>query len=205
MIDLYLAPTRNGFRAAIALAECELDFRAHRVDLAKGEQKSPEHLKISPFGRVPAIVDHDGPAGKPLALFQSAARSRSMPPRNLDVSFRGTAAARFEMMAWFLTAVTDVAATSTAILHVGSEVPESTKGNVEFFEKRLIDLVRVIDARLASRTYLMNELTIADLAFYPVIVHRRPIIEKSGEFSNLWRWIAMLAARPGVIKGMTCV
>jgi len=204
MIDLYLAPTRNGFRAAIALAECELDFLAHRVDLAKGEQKSPEHLKISPFGRVPAIVDHDGPGGKPLALFQSGAiavyaaeKSGRFIPR--------AAAARFEMMAWFLTAVTDVAATSTAILHVGSEVPDRTKGNLEFFEKRLIDLVRVIDARLAGRTYLMDELTIADLAFYPVIAHRRPVIEKAGDFGNLWRWIAMLAARPGVIKGMTCV
>jgi GST-like protein len=202
MIDLYLALTRNGFRAAIALAECGLDYRAHRIDLAKGEQKSPEHLKISPFGRVPAIVDHDGPGGRPLALFQSGAimlyaaekAGRFMP---------GDPAARFEMMAWFLTAVTDVAATSTAILHVGSEVPDRTPGNLAFFEKRLVDLVRVIDARLAGRTYLMDELTIADLAFYPVIAHRRPVIEKAGEFRSLWRWIGALSARPGVARGMT--
>jgi len=202
MIDLYLAPTRNGFRAAIALAECGLDYRAHRIDLAKGEQKSPEHLKISPFGRVPAIVDHDGPGGKPLALFQSGAIMLYAAEKAGRFIPRDTAA-KFEMMAWFLTAVTDVAATSTAILHVGSEVPDRTPGNLAFFEKRLVDLARVIDARLAGRTYLMDEPTIADLAFYPVIAHRRTIIEKAGEFGNLWRWIAILGARPGVAKGMT--
>ena len=111
-------------------------------------------------------------------------------------------AARFEMMAWFLTAVTDVAATSTAILHVGAEVPDRTPGNLAFFERRLADLVRVLDARLADRPYLMGELTIADLAHYPVIAHRRPAIEKAGDLPSLWRWIALLAARPGVAKGM---
>ena len=201
MIDLYLAPTRNGFRAAIALAECGLDYRAHRVDLAKGEQKTPDHLKISPFGRVPAIVDHDGPGGRPLALFQSGA-IMLYAAEKAGRFIPHDPAARHEMMAWFLTAVTDVAATSTAILHVGSEVPDRTPGNLAFFERRLADLVRVIDARLADRAYLMGELTIADLAHYPVIAHRRPVIEKAGDFPNLWRWIALLAARPGVTKGM---
>ncbi len=97
--------------------------------------------------------DHDGPGGKPLALFQSGAialyaaeKSERLIPRD--------DAARFEMMAWFLTAVTDVAATSTAILHVGWEELDRTPGNLEFFEKRLIALVRVIDARLASKLIL---------------------------------------------------
>jgi GST-like protein len=201
MIDLYLAPTRNGFRASIALAECGLDYRAHRVDIAKDEQKTSRHLAISPFGRVPAIIDHDGPGGKPLRLFQSGAialyaaekSGRFMP---------ADPATRYEMMAWFLTAVTDVAATSTAILHVGSEVPDRTAGNLAFFERRFVDLARVLNARLADRPYLLGEATIADFAHYPVVAHRRSVVEKAGDFPHLWRWIELLAARPGVVKGM---
>jgi GST-like protein len=203
MIDLYLAPTRNGMRAAIALAECGLDYRVHRLDLAKGEQKARAHLAISPLGRVPAIVDHDGPGGKPLALFQSGA-IMLYAAEKAGRFIPADPAARFETMAWFLTAVTDVAATSTAILHVGSEVPDRTPGNLAFFEKRLVDLVTILDTRLAGRSYLMDEITVADLAMYPVIAHRRPIVEKAGPFDNLWRWIGALGARAGVAKGMTC-
>ena len=68
MIDLYLAPTANGQRAAVALAECGLDFKAHRVDLTKGEQRSPEFLKLNPAAQIPVLVDHAGPGGGDQAL-----------------------------------------------------------------------------------------------------------------------------------------
>jgi GST-like protein len=73
MIDLYLAPTANGLRASVALEEAGLAYRAHKVDLAKGEQRAPEFLKLNPAGAIPVIVDSDGPGGKPLTLSQSGA------------------------------------------------------------------------------------------------------------------------------------
>ena len=73
MIDLYLAPTANGLRAAVALEEAGLPYRARLVDLAKGEQRSPEFLKLNPAGLIPVIVDTDGLGGKPLTLSQSGA------------------------------------------------------------------------------------------------------------------------------------
>jgi GST-like protein len=73
MIDLYLAPTANGLRAAVALEEAGLSYRAHMVDLGKGEQRSPEFLKLNPAGLIPVIVDDDGPGGNPLTLSQSGA------------------------------------------------------------------------------------------------------------------------------------
>jgi len=65
MIDLYMWGTANGLRAAVALAECGLEHKVHKVDLTKGEQKAPEFLKLNPLGAIPVLVDHDGPNGKP--------------------------------------------------------------------------------------------------------------------------------------------
>lgn len=73
MIELYLAGTANGLRAAVALEECGLQYRPHAVDLAKNEQRNPEFLKINPAGLIPALVDPEGPGGKPLTLSQSGA------------------------------------------------------------------------------------------------------------------------------------
>jgi GST-like protein len=71
MIDLYYAATGNGFRAAIALEECALEYRPHKVDLSKGEQKTEDYLKLNPMGAIPAMVDHDGPGGQKVTLLLS--------------------------------------------------------------------------------------------------------------------------------------
>jgi len=71
MIELYFAPTSNGLRAAVVLEETGLPYRTHKVDLAKGEQRTPEFLKLNPAGLIPVIVDSDGPGGKPLTLSHS--------------------------------------------------------------------------------------------------------------------------------------
>lgn len=73
MIDFYTAATSNGQRVAITLEETGLPYSVHKLDLPKGDQKKPEFLAINPAGMIPAIVDHDGPGGKPLSLAQSSA------------------------------------------------------------------------------------------------------------------------------------
>ena len=71
MIDLYMWGTGNGLRASLVLAETGLAHRVHKVDLTKGEQRSPEFLRLNPVGAIPVIVDQDGPGGRPLTLTQS--------------------------------------------------------------------------------------------------------------------------------------
>ena len=73
MIDLYAAGTSNGMRARIALEECGLPYTLNFIDLAKGENKTPQFLAMNPNGQIPVIVDHDGPGGKPVTLSQSTA------------------------------------------------------------------------------------------------------------------------------------
>ena len=73
MIDLYTWSTPNGRKASVMLEECGLPYRVHPIDIGKGEQFTPEFLAINPNNRIPAIVDPDGPEGKPMTLFESGA------------------------------------------------------------------------------------------------------------------------------------
>ena len=72
-IDLYFWPTPNGWKATIALEELALPYTVHLVDIGKGEQFEPDFLALSPNNRIPAIVDHDGPDGRPISVFESGA------------------------------------------------------------------------------------------------------------------------------------
>lgn len=201
MIDLYTAPTANGHRAAVALEESGLAYRVHKLNLQAGDQRKPEYLKINPAGIIPAIVDDDGPGGKPLALSQSGAivlyvaeKSGKYLPKD--------PARRLIAMQWLMQACSDVACASGTVFQLSMAAPEKSAPNVEFFEKRLVNALRVADAQLAGREYLADELSVADLALYPVVATRKPVIEKHGGLPNLARWAERMAARPGVTKGM---
>jgi GST-like protein len=201
MIDLYFAPTANGQRAAVALEEMGLAYRPHKVDLAKGEQRSPEFLKLNPAGLIPVIVDDDGPNGKPLTLSQSCAiilycaeKSGKFLPRDGTV--------RAEALQWVMQTASDVAATSGALFRLENSVPEKSQPSIEYFRKRLLGFFSVCDRRLEGRDWLAGEPSVADLALYPNFAARKALIDQAGGFSNLQRWGAAMAARPGVARAM---
>jgi GST-like protein len=202
MIDLYTAGTQNGHRAAVMLEESGLAYRAHRLNLAAGDQKKPEYLAINPAGLIPAIVDHDGPGGKPLTLSQSGAIVLYLAEKT-GKFIPNDAARRAIALQWFMQACTDCAAASGGIFLAGNAVPDKSPSTVEFFEQRLLRFLGVVDARLASNDYLAGELSVADFALYPLVATRMPLIEKAGGLTNLRRWASTMSARPGVAKGMT--
>jgi len=201
MIDLYLAPTANGLRAAVALAECGLAYAPHKIDLAKGEHRTPEFLKINPAAQIPVIVDHEGPGGKALTLAQSGAiilycaeKSGKFLPK--DPVERALAPQ------WFMQAATDVAPVSGAIFQLEMVAPEKNEAITKHFHKRLIGFFAICDAQLAGNEYLAGELSIADFQLYPNYFARKALIDGAGGLSNLHRWAGAMAARPGVAKGM---
>jgi GST-like protein len=201
MIDLYLAPTANGLRAAVALAECGLDYTPHKIDLAKGDQRTPQFLKLNPAAQIPVIVDHAGPGGKPLTLAQSGAiilycadKSGKFLPK--DPAKRAVA------LQWFMQAATDVAPVSGAIFQLEMVAPEKNEAITRHFHKRLVHFFGICDARLAGQEYLAGELSVADLQLYPNYFARKALIDGAGGLANLHRWAAAMAARPGVAKGM---
>jgi GST-like protein len=201
MIELYMWGTGNGLRASVALAEAGLEHRVHKVDLTKGEQKKPEFLKMNPAGQIPVLVDPDGPGGKPLTLAQSGAillyaaeKSGKLIPK--DAGRRATA------YQWLMHAMSDVAATSGTIFQLENVAPEKIPANVDFFKQRLVAFFRHVDQRLAEREFLAEEVSVADLALYPIYALRKAMLEEAGGMRALARWGERMAARPGVKKGM---
>jgi GST-like protein len=201
MIDLYMWGTANGLRAAVALAETGLEHRVHKVDLAKGEQKRPEFLKLNPLGAIPVMVDSQGPGGKPLTLAQSGAILIYACEK--AAKFIPTDGVRRAMASqWFLAAASDIAGTSGTVFLSEAAAPEKVPANIEFFKNRLVNYFRNVDRHLAGRQYLADEISFADLMLYPNYALRKPLLEQAGGMDNLKRWGETMSGRPGVQKGM---
>jgi GST-like protein len=189
-------------RAAVALAECGLEHKVHKVDLTKGEQKSPEFLKLNPLGAIPVLVDHDGPNGKPLTLCQSGAiviyacekAGKFIPTKRDRRAMAGQ---------WFIAAASDVAGTSSAVFVAETLAPEKSAANADFLKTRLLNYFRNVDQHLEGRKFLADEISFADLMLYPNYSARKAMLESAGGMPNLKRWGDAMAARPGVQKGMS--
>lgn len=201
MIDLYVAATSNGQRAAIALEEAGLSYRAHKINLAVGEQRTPEYLKINPAGMIPAMVDTDAAGGAPLTVTQSGAillyaaeKSGKLLPRD--------AARRASAHQWVMFACSDCAGSSSGIFVLSNMAPEKSAANVEYFEQRLLRFWRIADAQLATRQFLVDEFSVADIALYPIYAARKALADKAGDLPNLTRWGAVIAQRAAVQRGM---
>jgi glutathione S-transferase len=200
MIDLYTAGTGNGQRASIALEEFGLPYRAHKIDLAKGEQRSPEFLKLNPRGQIPVVIDSDGPGGAPLVLTQSGAimlhyalqTGKLLPAGGID---------RTRALQWFMQAATDVGPTSGALFVSQNVVPEKVPGNIKVFEDRLLAHLAACDRQLAGREFLAGAISIADLNLYPTCATREALLQSAG-LADLARWARAMAARPAVQRGM---
>ena len=201
MIDLYMWGTGNGLRASVALAETGLAHRIRKVDLTRGEQKTPEFLKLNPAGQIPVMVDHDGPGGQPLTLAQSGAivvyccekAAKFIPTDPL----RRALAAQ-----WFAQAASDVGPTGGAVFQLEVAAPEKSPAIIDFFVKRLVAYFRNVDRHLAGREYLADEMSFADLMLYPNYALRKAMLEAADGMEHLHRWGARMAARAGVKKGM---
>jgi GSH-dependent disulfide-bond oxidoreductase len=200
MIDLFTAATMNGRRAALALAECGLVHRVHRLDLDKRDQRKPEFLAINSRGTIPAIVDDDGPGGTPISVTQSAAivlycaeKSGKLMPHDPQQ--------RIEALDWFMHAVTDLGPASSALFQL-SLAPDKSPTNVRHFEQRFLKLCTDIDARLQARSYLAGEFSIADVALYPVVLARGALIESADGLINLKAWKQRVAGREQTVSAM---
>ncbi len=201
MIDFYTANSSNGQRVAVMLEECALPYTLHKVDLAAGAQHRPEFLRINPAGAIPAIIDHEGPGGKPLALSQSGGillylaerTGRFLPADPLH---------RAHAFQWLAQAISDTSAASGMIFLLGNYVPDKSDANEHWFEDRVVKFLRHADAWLAERDWLAGGISIADIALYPVANVRRGLVDAAGDLPHLVRWMGAMGARPAVARGM---
>ncbi|HEY5656718.1 MAG TPA: glutathione S-transferase N-terminal domain-containing protein [Myxococcota bacterium] len=201
MIDLYTWPTPNGWKISIALEEMGLSYRAIPVDLERGEQLAPDFLRISPNGRIPAIVARaPADAGEPIALFESGAILLYLADkvgRFLPRDVRG----RAEVVQWLMWQVGGLGPMLGQHGHFRLYAPEKLDYAIARYAGEVRRLFGVLDRRLADREHVCGDYSIADMACWPwVVTYKRQEIDL-GAFPNLRRWYDALKRRPGLRRG----
>jgi GST-like protein len=208
MIDLYSCATPNGQKIHIMLEETGLAYRVHWVDIDLGEQFDPEFLKISPNNKIPAIVDHEGPGGKEIAIFESGAilvylaeKAGRFLPTNPH--------ARMETLQWLFWQMGGFGPMLGQAHHFNAYAPMRPDGPVvlpyaqERYTSESARLYGVLDRRLGEGEYVAaGEYTIADMAIFPWCrLHERQG-QDLDDFPNVKRWFEQIASRPAVAKDM---
>ena len=201
MIDLYTWTTPNGRKVSIMLEECALPYRAHRVDIGKGEQFKPEFLAISPNNRIPAIADSDGPDGKPMSLFESGAILVYLSGKSgkfLPAGARG----KYEALQWLMWQMGGVGPMFGQAHHFLRAAPEQVPYGIKRYTDEARRLYGVLDRRLADTPYLAAEYSIADIATFPWVARHEWHKVDLTDFANVKRWYDTIGRRPAVVRGM---
>ncbi len=203
-IDVHTWSTPNGWKIPIMLEECGLPYRVVPVNIGKGEQTAPEFLKISPNNKIPAIVDHDGPGGEPITVFESGAILQYL-GRKTGCLYPEDARARVAVDEWLFWQVGGFGPMLGQTHHFKIYAPEKIPYAIDRFEAEARRLYGVLDGRLASRDYVAGDYSIADIAIAPwAKFHGKQGIDLSG-FANVRRWLDAVLARPAVQRGLAAV
>jgi GST-like protein len=169
MIDLYYWPTPNGHKITIFLEETGLEYKVVPINIRKGEQFAPEFLKISPNNRMPAIVDSDGPGGKPFSLFESGAILLYLAEKTGKLMPSETRA-RYRVVEWLMFQMANVGPMLGQAGHFRNAAPEKIPYAIERYTNESRRLFNVLDKRLAEASYVAGDYSIADIATYPWVV-----------------------------------
>jgi GST-like protein len=208
-LQLYSLPTPNGVKVSIFLEESGLAYEAHRVAFDRDEQKSPEFTSLNPYQKIPAIVDPDGPGGRPLALFESGAILLYLADKTGRL-IPADHAARYETIQWLMFQVGGIGPMfgQVGFFHkfAGKDFDDKRPRDRYVAEARR--LLAVLEGRLAGRAWLMgDDYTIADVAVFPWV---RNLVGFYGagelvgidRFPEVQRVLAAFLARPAVRAGL---
>ncbi len=202
MIDVYSAATPNGHKVHIMLEECGLSYRVHHIDIGAGDQFKPEFLAISPNNKIPAIVDADGPDGKPISLFESGAilvYLASKAGRFLGNTDRQ----KFVTLQWLMFQMGGVGPMLGQAHHFRIYAPEKIEYAINRYTNEAHRLYGVIDKQLSKNAYLAgDEYTIADIATFPWLRSWKNQGIDWAEFPHAKRWFDEISERPAVKRGV---
>jgi len=201
MIDLYTAPTPNGFKVSIALEELGLAYEVHPIDIRTGEQFAPEFLRISPNNKIPAIVDREGPGGA-LALFESGAILVYLADKTGRLLATG-GRARYTALSWLFFQVGHIGPMLGQAHHFRDYAPEKILYAIDRYTNEAKRLYGVVDGRLTESEYLAgDEYTVADIASVPWLLGAEQHGVDLTHFPHVQRWMATLNSRPAVQRGL---
>ncbi|HWH48842.1 MAG TPA: glutathione S-transferase N-terminal domain-containing protein [Burkholderiales bacterium] len=201
MIDLYTWSTPNGRKVSIMLEELGLPYNTHAIDIGKGEQFTPEFVTVSPNSKIPALVDSEGPEGKPYPLFESGAillylaekTGRFLPSKATE---------RFDAIQWLMFQMGGVGPMFGQTHHFLRAAPEPVPYAIARYGKETRRLYGVLDRRLSGRDWLAAGYSVADIATYPWVARHDWHKVELGDFPNVKRWFDTIGARPAVQRGM---
>jgi GST-like protein len=200
LIDLYTWSTPNGRKVSIMLEELAYAYNVHPIDIGKGDQFGEEFVGFSPNSKIPAIVDSEGPEGKPYSLFESGAillyladkAGRLLPQKTTE---------RFEAIQWLMFQMGGVGPMFGQVHHFLRAAPERVEYAIERYGRETRRLYGVMDKHLAKREWLGAEYSIADIATYPWVARHEWHKVDLADFPNVKRWYDGIGARPAVQKG----
>ncbi len=205
-IDLYYWPTPNGWKIAIALAEMDLPYTLHMVNIGTGEQFAPEFLAISPNNRMPAIIDPDGPDGAPISLFESGAILQYL-ARKTGRFCGSTERERIEVDQWLMWQMGGLGPMAGQAHHFLKYAPSMEPPNdlpyaKERYKNEVNRLYGVLNTRLADRKFVAgNFFSIADMAIWPWASLWEGQEQDITNFPHMKAWLDHCYARPGVQAG----
>ena len=204
MIELYYAPTPNGWKITIMLEECSIPYKIIPVNLGKGDQFKPDFLKISPNNRMPAIVDPDGPNEKKISIFESGAiliylgekSGKFLPKDNFE---------KIKVLEWLFWQVGGLGPMAGQVSHFvnyATNFPGDHSYSENRYKNEYDRLLQVMDNVLENNEFLAGNYSIADMASFPWVTAYKRYEVDLDKFKNLRRWFDTLKNRPAVRKGM---
>lgn len=200
-IELYHWPTPNGHKITIMLEECGLPYEIKPVNIAKGEQFEPKFLAISPNNRMPAIVDPDGPDGKPISVFESGAILQYL-GRKTGKFYPADERGRVEAEQWLFWQMGGLGPMAGQAHHFRQYAPEKIQYGIDRYTKECNRLYGVMNKRLADREFLAGAYSIADMASFPWVRPHKNQGQNLDDFPKLKAWFQRMEARPAVAKAV---
>jgi GST-like protein len=201
-IDLYYWPTPNGWKITIMLEECGLPYTVIPVNIGKGDQFKPDFLKLAPNNRMPAIVDHDGPGGEPISVFESGAILMYL-GRKTGKFYPQDERGRVAVEEWLMWQMAGFGPMLGQTHHFRIYAPEKIEYAINRYTNEANRLYGVLNRRLEGRDYICGDYSIADMA----CIGWAKLWERQGQdiaqFPNVKAWIDRMLARPAVQKGLS--
>ena len=208
-LQLYSLPTPNGVKVSIMLEEIGLPYEVHLIDFNKDDQKTPEFLSLNPNGKIPAIIDPDGPGGKPLGLFESGAILQYLADKTGKL-LPGDAARRYQTLQWLHFQMGGIGPMfgqlGQAADLAGKEIAD--KRPLQRYVAECKRLLGVMETRLDGRQWIMDdEYTIADISMFGWVrnligfYEARDLVAFDG-FGYVAAWLQRGLARPAVQRGL---
>jgi GSH-dependent disulfide-bond oxidoreductase len=203
MIEVWTWPTPNGHKVHIALEELGLPYKVVPVNIGKGDQFKPDFLAITPNHRIPAIVDTDGPGGKPITLFESAAIMIYLSEKTGGKLIPADPFGRYTCLQWMMFQMGGVGPMFGQYNHFANYAVEKIPYAVERYTNEVNRLHRVLEKRLSEAEYLAGpEYSMADIITFPWIRNPDRRNVDLNHYPHLRRWHDAVAARPAVQRGV---